>query len=183
MATSTELISNIRHWWLFLLRGLLFVILGIYMINSPVASYIALSFIFGVVIIIGGLVETIHAYANRYIVGWNLRFLVGLVDLALGIVLVCDLKISLAILPFAVGLWFLFRGFSLFSFASVVSHSAWMLLAGFVTVLFALLIIFNPAFGAMTIVLWTAAAFIAIGIFNAFLAFKLKAVNDVLTKR
>jgi len=65
----------------------------------------------------------------------------------------------------------------------VVRKSAWMVLAGFITILFALLIIFNPAFGAMTIILWTAAAFIAIGIFNGMLAFRLKAANDVLTKR
>jgi len=183
MTISTELISSIRHWWLFLLRGLLFVILGIYMVSSPLASFVALNFVFGVIIFLGGVAEVMHAYANRYIVGWNLRFLLGLIDMALGIVLVCDLRISLSILPFAVGIWFLFRGFSLFSFASVVRKSAWMVLAGFITILFALLIIFNPAFGAMTIILWTAAAFIAIGIFNGMLAFRLKAANDVLTKR
>ncbi|WP_183577929.1 HdeD family acid-resistance protein [Mucilaginibacter sp. X5P1] len=183
MATSSEIISDIKHWWLFLLRGILFILLGIYMISAPLVTFVALSMLFGIVIVLGGAAELVHAYANRYVVGWSWRFLLGLIDVALGFILIFDVKLSITVLPLAVGLWFLFRGFSLFSFASVMRRSGWMMLAGVIIVLFALLVMFNPAFGAMTIVLWAASAFIVTGIINTILAFRLKAVNEVLTKR
>jgi uncharacterized membrane protein HdeD (DUF308 family) len=183
MATSSEIISDIKHWWLFLLRGILFVLLGIYMISTPLVTLVVLSVLFGIVIVFGGISELIHAYVNRYVVGWSWRFLLGLIDVALGFILIFDIKLSITVLPFAVGLWFLFRGFSLFSFASVMRRSGWMILSGVIIVLFALLVMFNPAFGAMTIVLWAASAIIITGIVNVILSFRLRKANEILVKR
>jgi uncharacterized membrane protein HdeD (DUF308 family) len=183
MATSSEIVDDVKHWWLFLLRGILFVLLGVYMISSPLVAFAAFSFVFGIAIIAGGIAELVHAYTNRYVVGWTWRFLLGMIDIVLGFILAFDLKFSISLLPVALGAWLLFRGFSLFSFASVVRKSGWMVFAGIVIVLFALIVILNPAFGAMTIVLWTAIAFMITGIVNGILAFRLKAANEILTNR
>jgi uncharacterized membrane protein HdeD (DUF308 family) len=172
--------NTIRHWWLFLLRGIGFILVGVYLFKAPLSGYVALSFIFGLIIIAAGIIEVIHAYANRYIAGQVYRFYIGLIDLALGIILVANIAVSMAILPIVLGIWFLFRGISLLSFSGLVRRPLWLFISGAITLLFALLIIFNPAFGAMTIVLWTAFAFVITGIFNIILAFRLKAVNDVL---
>jgi len=40
---------NWRHWWVFLTRGILFILLGIYMFASPAQSYAALAFLFGLI--------------------------------------------------------------------------------------------------------------------------------------
>jgi len=172
--------ENIRHWWVFLLRAILFVLLGIYMIATPFRSYVALSFLFGVIILIAGVFELIHAWNNRHARGWGWRLLVGIIDLVLGIIFVSNLAVSMSVLPILLGIWFLFRGFSLFSFASVVRRSLWLIIGGILSVIFALIIIFNPAVGAITIVIWIAIAFISIGVFNGILAFRLKAANDLL---
>jgi uncharacterized membrane protein HdeD (DUF308 family) len=62
-------------------------------------------------------------------------------------------------------------------FASLLQRPFWMIAGGILMILFALLIIFNPAIGAMTIVLWTAFAFIITGIFNSLLAFSLRSAH------
>jgi len=177
---ASEIINNIRHWWIFLLRGLLFVLFGIYILNTPLVSFEAISFLLGAVIIIAGIAELIHSYANRYIAGQVYRFYIGLLDVALGLLIAFDLKIIFAVLPLILGVWFLIRGFSLFSFAGVIRNSWLLMIVGVVTIIFALLVIFNPAFGVMTIVLWAAYAFIITGISNVVLAFRLKAANELL---
>jgi len=177
---ETGIVNTIKHWWLFLLRGIGFILVGVYMLKAPLTGYAALSFIFGLVMIIAGLLELFYSYANRYVAGQVYRFYIGFIDLALGIILVTHLVISMALLPIILGVWFLFRGISLFSFASTVRKPIMVYLGGGLTILFALLIIVNPAFGAMTIVIWTAFAFVVTGIFNVLLAFRLKTANDLL---
>lgn len=178
---ETAIKNRLRHWWMFLLRGLLFIFLGVYMLSAPLRSYAALSLLFGILVLIAGVVELIHAFSNRHTNSWWWHLLVGVIDLVLGIILVSNLTVSMSVLPFVLGAWFLVRGVSLLTFATAVQRSFWVIAGGILTILFALLVMFNPAFGAITIVIWTAIAFIIAGIFNGLLAFRLKAANDFLS--
>jgi uncharacterized membrane protein HdeD (DUF308 family) len=165
---------SLRHWWVFVIRGVLFIILGIYMICSPATSYVALGFLFGLIIFLAGIVELLHVSRSRYTDhrGWHLGL--GIIDLVLGAVLMSHIAASVAILRIIVGVWFLFRGVSLFSFSRVISRSWLLKLGGVVTFIFGLLIIFNAAFGSMTIILFTAVAFIITGIFNTWLGYRMR---------
>ncbi len=162
---------SLRHWWVFLIRGLLFILVGIYMVCSPGSSYAALGFLFGLIILLAGIAELLHVYRenNR---GWHL--FLGIVDVILGIILMGHLAASVTILRIIVGIWFLLRGFSLLRFSGLIGRSWLLTIGGIITILFAGLILFNPIFGAMTIVLWTAIAFIFTGLFNILLAFSMK---------
>lgn len=165
---------NLRYWWVFLLRGILFILTGIYMISSPVTSYVALGFFFGLVILITGVAELLHAYhgrreSNR---GWHL--MIGLIDIILGIILMGHISASVTILRIIIGIWFVFRGISLFGFSGLLGRSWVLSLGGILTLIFGLLVLFNAAFGAMTIILWIAFAFILTGIFNILLSYRMK---------
>lgn len=177
-----ELNNNLKHWWVFLLRGLLFILLGVYMIGSPSQSYMALSLLFGIIIFFAGVAELAHALTNRHSQRWNWRLLVGILDLILGLILIFNIKVSMAVLPFIIGIWFLITGISLLSFATMVRRPFWLVLGGLLTTFFSFLVMFLPNFGAITIVLWTALAFIVAGSFNCLLAFRLKNVNDYFDK-
>lgn len=167
---------SLRHWWVFLLRGIVFALVGIYIICSPASSYVALGFVFGLVILLTGVGELLrvtrdHSPDNRQ---WHL--MLGIVDIILGIILMGHIAASIVILRIIIGLWFFFRGLILFSFSGLVGKSWVLSLGGAITILFGLLILFNAAFGAATIILFTAIAFISTGIFNIWLAFRLKKV-------
>jgi uncharacterized membrane protein HdeD (DUF308 family) len=167
---------SIRHWWVFVLRGILFILLGIYMFSSPGSGYLALGFVFGLVILMAGIAELLHAYqdrgrANR---GWHL--FIGIIDLVLGLVLMNHLAASMTILRIIVGIYFLFKGISILVIGRVGS-SWWITLGGLVVLLFAALILFNPVFGAVTIVIWTALAFVITGIFNIMLGIRMKPLS------
>jgi len=173
-----ELITerSFRHWWVFLLRGLVWIGLGIYMISEPAAGFAALGFLFGLILFLTGVFELLRVTRERTQAGRSWHLMLGIIDVILGIVLMGHVATSMAILRIILGLWFIFRGVSLFSFAGHTAH-AWLIYAGAIMVfVFGLLVLFNPTFGDITIVLWTALAFIVTGIFNIYLGYLVKAV-------
>lgn len=165
---------SLRHWWVFLIRGILFIIVSIWMIASPLTSFVALGFIFGLIIFIAGLGELLHAVkgnteANR---GWHI--FLGIVDLILGVVLMGHIAASVAILRIIVGIWFLIRGFSLISFSRTLKRSWLLTISGIITVIFGLMIIFNAVFGSITLITLIAVAFFITGIFNMWLGLRMR---------
>lgn len=174
METGIIVNNSLRHWWLFLIRGLIFILVGIYMLCRPATGFIALGFTFGLIIFVAGISELLHVYhanapRNR---GWHL--ILGIVDLVLGIILMSHIAASLSILRMIIGIWFLLRGISLFAFSGLVRKSWVLAVGGFIAMVFGMAVLFNPIFGAITLVFWAALAFIIIGIFNVVQAFWLK---------
>jgi len=169
---------SMRHWWVFVLRGIVFIILGIYIFTSPASAYLALSFMLGLVIILAGISELLHAYqdkdsANR---GWHL--FVGMVDLLIGLILLSHLAASMDVLRVVMGVYFLFRGISIFNFRGFARKPAWILAGAVIVLLFGILVIANPAFGSATIIIWTASAFIVTGILNVMLGLRMKPASE-----
>jgi uncharacterized membrane protein HdeD (DUF308 family) len=167
---------SLRHWWVFVLRGILFILLGIYVFMSPASAYIALSFLFGLAILLAGVAELMHAYqyrgsANR---GWHL--FIGIVDIILGLVLMNHLAASMDILRIIVGIYFIFRGLTIFNLRGLGRGLWWVTLAGVIVLLFGIMVLVNPVFGAITIVIWTGSAFIVMGLLNLFLGMRMRPV-------
>jgi len=143
--------SSSRYWWVFLLRGLLFLIVGVLTFRYPLASYLTLSIFFGATMFVTGVIELIYALQHRKTKGWGWRLFAAIVDLILGTILVLNIGISMAVLPFMVSFWFMFRGITMISFSGVVKDTGstvWLITGGVLLILFALLIMINPALGA-----------------------------------
>lgn len=76
-------------WWAVLLRGLIFIMLGVLLLRTPLATSMVLMFAFGIYLFIDGIVMIITSIANhKQIESWGilttygvLAFLVGLVAL------------------------------------------------------------------------------------------------------
>src|SRR4051812_43806761 len=99
-----------RHWWLFILRGIVLICLGIWLLYAPVSSYIALSLLFGAAVLAAGIAELVHAFGNRHAPLWWLRLMAGLIDLVLGTLLITHAVASMLVLPYVVAAFFLVRG-------------------------------------------------------------------------
>ncbi len=166
---------RLRHWWVFLLRGILFILVSIWMIASPLTSFVALGFFFGLVIFIAGLGELLHAVRDRTETNRGWHIFLGIVDLILGLVLMGHVAAGVAILRIIVGIWFLLRGFSLISFSRTLGKSLILTISGIIIVIFGLMIIFNAFFGSITLITFIAVAFFITGTFNVWLGFRMKA--------
>lgn len=163
-----------RHWWVFIVRGLLFIGLGIYMICEPVGSFAALGFLFGLIIFLVGVGELLRVSRERAIGNREWHLGLGIFDVILGVVLMGHVTTSMAIIRIVLGLWFIFKGISLFSFWRHRHRSVMVIVGAILIFVFGLLILFNPTFGDMTIILWAAIAFIITGIFNTWLGYSLR---------
>src|ERR1700754_2214600 len=97
---------SLRHWWVFVLRGALFILLSIYIFMSPVSAYLALSFMLGLVILLAGVAELLHAYQDRGsgTRGWHL--FAGIIELLLGLLLMSNLAASMDVLRIVIGVYF-----------------------------------------------------------------------------
>jgi uncharacterized membrane protein HdeD (DUF308 family) len=182
MATTIfkQIKEAVKYWWLFLLTGVILVAVGIWVFASPATAYLSLSILFGASILCIGFFETAFAISARNsLEGWGWTLATGLLDVVIGVYLLTYPTITMVILPFVLGLWLLFRGFSAIGFSFDIKsfgdlNWGWFLLFAIGIVFFAFMILAVPAFGVANIIAWTGLAFIFGGAFRIILSFRLK---------
>ena len=180
--------DTIKHWYIPAIVGSIFIVVGIYTFASPATSYVALSILFSLSFLFSGISEIVFSLTNRNEMdnwGWVLAF--GILTTVIGGLLLSNPAVSMATLTFYVGFLILFRSISALSFSldlkdyGIGDWGALMAL-GVIGLIFSIIMIWNPAFAGMTIVIWTGLAFITTGIFSLYMAFKLKKLNELPQK-
>ena len=59
-----EIQHSVKNWWTSLLLGIVYIIVALWLMFSPVSTYVALSIIFSVSMLISGILEIIFALSN-----------------------------------------------------------------------------------------------------------------------
>ena len=173
----------IRYWWLSLVLGILFIVLAIWLLMNPLASFAALSILFSVFMLISGIFEVVLAVSNKDIISsWGWYLAGGLIDLIIGIILIASPGLSMAVLPFILAFWLMFRGISGIGNAIDLRRYGsrnwgWYLFIAILAILCSIGIIWIPAAGALSFVFITAYAFLIFGIFRIVVAFELKKLH------
>jgi uncharacterized membrane protein HdeD (DUF308 family) len=180
MTLVSSAISAVRNWWWFAIKGLLLLAAGVAILIRPAEGYVGLSVLFSVIIFCAGLVQIAFASGNRgRLSGWGWTLASGIIDVAIGIFLMAFPGVTLATLPFFLGFWLMFRAFYLMGMAFDLNHAGvkgwgWLLTMGIFTLIFAWLVLYFPLAGAVSIVYYSALAFIAAGLGAFVLALKLR---------
>ncbi|MBK7981948.1 MAG: DUF308 domain-containing protein [Ignavibacteriae bacterium] len=177
--------NSIKHWYMPLIVGIIFILIGLYTFLSPLESYVALSILFSISFLISGFSEIIFSISNKDEIdswGWSLTF--GIITFVLGNMLILNPAISLTTLPFYVGFLVMFRSISSISFSLELKNFGiknwkFLMLFAVLGLLFSFILIWNPLFAGITIVVWTGLAFIATGIFSVLISFRLKRLHNV----
>jgi uncharacterized membrane protein HdeD (DUF308 family) len=172
-------------WWIFLVRGLCAVAFGVLAFASPGAALLSLALVWGAYALLDGAAALVAAVSARGEEGhfWQL-LLVGILGLLAGALTFAWPGLTALLMLYLVAWWAIFRG--AFEIAAAVRvrreiENEWILgLAGALSVLFGLILMFQPAAGAVTVV-WILAGFaLLFGSFNVALAFRLKGLHDRL---
>jgi len=170
----------INYWWLLLLSGLIFIGIGIWIFSSPAAAYLSLSLLFAIGILAIGIFETAFAITARgSLHGWGWILAMGILDILIGGYLLAYPAVTMAVLPFILGFWLIFRGVSAIGSAFDmkaygIGGWVWFLILAIAIIFFGFMVLAVPAFGVVNIVIWTALSFIAAGVFRIFLGFSLR---------
>lgn len=180
-----KLAFPVKYWWLSLVLGILFIVVAIWLLFNPMASYVALSILFAAFMFVSGLFEIVFAIGNKdTIPSWGWALAGGIIDLLIGILLLASPGLSMAVLPFILAFWLMFRGFSGIGTSMDLRRYGsrswgWNLAISILAILLSFGIIWLPAAGALTFVLITAYTFIVIGIFRISISFELRKLHNM----
>ena len=179
-----QAVSLVKNWWLFLLSGILLIAGAIWVFMNPGESYVALAWLFIVLVLVNGISYLIFSISNREVLeGWGWYLAGGIFEIIIGIFLVYYPDISLVILPLVVGFWFLFRGIQIIGASLDLKQYGfldwgWIMLLGVALTIMAFLMILNPVFAVFNVVYLTSLALIIFGIANIMISMKLKKIKS-----
>lgn len=183
-----EMKHSVKNWWLSLIMGILFIVAAFCIMFAPLSSYMALSIIFSIAMFISGVLEIIFAISNRRAISsWGWYLAGGIIDLILGIYLITYPMVSMEVIPFIIAFWLMFRGFSSAGYSMDLKRYGtrnwgWYMAFGILGILCALLILWQPAIGALYAVYMISFTFLIIGIFRVMLSFELKSLHKRIKK-
>jgi uncharacterized membrane protein HdeD (DUF308 family) len=179
MTTIENSKKSTISWWMYLLKGILFIVLGIWMLKMPKESFNAMLLIIGVIIAIGGVLETFLAlYYRNVLKEWGWNFSAGILDILIGILLIANPDAILMLITLFISFWLVLRGVLAIWEAMELRKEdnkrwRWVLVMGILIMLLAIILILHPQVIGFTLIFWIAVSFISLGIFRIVLAFKL----------
>lgn len=167
------------YWWIFLLRGVFALVLGILALIWPGVTFTTMIIFLGAYLFIDGLFAIVGAVgARKTSDNWGLFLLSGLLGVLLGILTLVNPFVTGAALIYLVAFWALLAGLLEIILSirlrKVITGEGWYILGGLLTVVFGILLIANPVAGAITLTWIFGFYAIVIGIMLLSLAFRLK---------
>ncbi len=176
------------HWWLFLVRGILALLLGLTMPFFPGAAIFAIAVLFGAYAFVDGIVAIVAATRMSHAEGkWPWLIAEGVVGIAVGVITFFAPLATIVALAYVVGAWLIVSGLaSLVTAMRMRGHLGGEILLIVVSVLslFAGVIVFlTPAWGLVALVITVSVYAILTGLFFIGLAFRLRKLGGALPPR
>lgn len=177
----------VRHWWMYLIIGILAFILGVFMLTNPAITYEMMTLLLGLALVVFGIIEMIVGIFSRNIFVSRAAVIIGAVlNIVLGILLAANPGIAALTLPLILGMWMLYQSFMTISYAGdlkgfKVKGYGLTLFCGIVLLILAVLILLRPvAIGMMTVAIYIALSFIIYGLSEIVSAFRLKSIHHIM---
>lgn len=184
---TTRAARAIKHWWLFMLAGILAIVAGICVFAFPVESYVTLSVLFGVLMLLTGIVQLVVASTSgNYLMMRGYIIVGGVLDVILGLFLCIYPDVSLFLLPVMMGLWLMYHSFMLISLGGDMStfkiHGNGIMTAGGILVLLlSLFVLVDPfSVGVVTVLVAAGVGLIILGILLCYISGILKNVQNIV---
>lgn len=170
-----------------MLAGILCFAAGIVVFVFPLESYVALSIIFGVLMLIVGAVQLIVAStSSNYLMMRGYVIVGGVLDLILGLFLCLYPGVTLVVLPIMLGIWIMYHSFMIVAFGGDldtfnVKDSGLVIASGVVLLLLSILILMNP-FGAgiAAVVIMAGVGLLVFGLILCMMSLKLKEIHNLV---
>ena len=145
-----------KNWWVLLLRGIVAVLFGILAITRPGITLAVLVLLFGIYAVVDGCLALFAAIG-----GWSHRedrwllLLEGFIGIGAGILTLRAPGITAVALLFFIAAWALATGVlrivAAIRLRKEITGEFWLALSGIASVVFAFLVMMNPAAGALAI--------------------------------
>ena len=177
-------IKTIKNWWIFLLTGILLIFGSVYILYTPLESYVTLAWLFSILVTANGLSTIYFAVSNRKkIQGWGWYLTGGILELIFGILLIVYPNMSLITLPIFTGFWLLFRGVQTIGASLEVKEYGmmdwgWLMLLGISITFFASLMVIFPIFGFFNMIYLASITLLLLGLANVSISLNLRRIKS-----
>lgn len=174
-----------QYWWVLAIRGVAAILFGIAAFLWPEITLAALVLLFGAYALVDGVFAVIAGItARREQERWWMMVLQGLAGIVLGVLTVVWPDITALVLLYFIAAWSIVTG--AFEIAAAIRlrqeiEGEWLLiLAGFASILFGILLMVLPGPGALALV-WLIGTYALIsGVLLLVLAFRLRSLRDTV---
>ena len=166
------------NWWLLALRGLVAVLFGVLAFMWPGATLITLVWLFGAFALVNGILSLVLAAKTKgypkvssLIFGGLLGILAGLLAFVMPGITALGLLILIAAWAIVTGIMELVAAVRL---RKIINNEWLLVLAGIASVAFGVILLFQPAAGALVLIWWIGAWALLSGILLMILAFRMR---------
>lgn len=161
----------VQHWWLMMLAGILCFALGIAVFVFPLQSYVTLSILAGILMLLVGAAQLIIASTSgNYLAMRGYMLVGGMIDLILGLLLCVYPGVTMALLPVMLGIWMMYHSFMMIAFGGDletfrVKGSGWTILGGVLLLALSFVVLVNPfSAGIAAVIVLSGVGLIVFGI-------------------
>lgn len=191
MVYLAKAIANIRNivrtaWWIFLLRGILFVLLGIMLLTKPIDATALIVLVFGIYLLVDGVFTTVFAIANHSkLDNWGLALLKGLASVLVGFMAlyqpVLFTAVTVVTLMLIIGVSLIV--FGVMDFIAMFEFKSWsMFFGGLLTTMLGVIFFLRPGMSVAFFISVTGGLMILGGMVMVAVAFKLERLAKKLTR-
>lgn len=158
-----------RHWWIYLIRGVVSILFGVTAMIWPSLTLITLVWLFGLYVIVDGVAAIWSGFTNRNRHDrWWAEVLIGLAGIVAGLLVVTLPDLSALALIYFIATWMVIIGVLLVVFAIRMRQeiaNEWFLgLAGLLAAILGVIFMVFPGAGAVSLVYWIGSYAILSGI-------------------
>ncbi len=137
---------------LWLIFGILLIVSGIIAIFNPLETILILAYVIGFLMIFSGISSIFYFVSLRHLTGSSIILLDGIVSTICGIIIISNLFISAAVIPYFVAIFTIVRGaVSIASSIDLKKHGydkwGWTLFSGILTIIAGIILSFYPLLG------------------------------------
>ena len=173
-----------RHWWVPVIRGIAAIIFGVIAFVYPGLTIATLVLFFGAWVLIDGIFRIVGAIGHRASdPDWGWQLVIGILGIVVGLLTFHAPQITALALVIYIAAWALMIGASEIAIAVKMRREIkgewFLILMGLASIVFAVLLLWNPIAGAAAVIWLIAWYAVVIGILAIFFGFRLRSLRTL----
>src|SRR5437762_5872735 len=173
-----------RHWWVPVLRGIAAIVFGVIAFVYPGLTVAVLVLLFGAWVLVDGVFRIVGAIGRRASdPDWGWQLVIGILGIIIGFLTFHAPAITALVLVIYIAAWALMIGATeiavAFKLRREIKGEWFLILMGLLSIVFAIMLLWNPLPGALALVWLIASYAIVFGFLGIILGFRLRSLPTI----
>src|SRR6267378_7891849 len=173
-----------RHWWVPVLRGIAAIIFGVMAFLYPGLTVAVLVLLFGAWVLVDGVFRIVGAIGHRASdPEWGFHLVIGILGIIIGFLTFHAPQITALALVIYIAAWALMIGATEIVLAikmrQQIKGEWFLILMGLASIVFAVLLLWNPIAGAAAVIWLIAWYAVVLGVLAIFFGFRLRSLRTL----